>query len=145
MTSNFYQFQVRNVNSHELEDRMESFFLAETTKYLYLLFDEDNFIHKHDGSIYTERPGVPPQCMLGSLGYVFNTEAHPLDIGAIGCCRNFDRTSKTFFRQRIVESFNDSLTEDEYLTGKYRCKPRPFYQRLFTNGAYLEDKDDLFW
>ena len=24
---------------------MESFFLAETTKYLYLLFDTDNFIH----------------------------------------------------------------------------------------------------
>jgi mannosidase alpha-like ER degradation enhancer 2 len=24
---------------------MESFFLAETTKYLYLLFDPDNFIH----------------------------------------------------------------------------------------------------
>ncbi len=30
---------------HTLEDRMESFFLAETTKYLYLLFDPDNFIH----------------------------------------------------------------------------------------------------
>ena len=24
---------------------MESFFLAETTKYLYLLFDPDNFMH----------------------------------------------------------------------------------------------------
>jgi len=24
---------------------MESFFLAETTKYLYLMFDEDSFIH----------------------------------------------------------------------------------------------------
>ena len=24
---------------------MESFFLAETTKYLYLLFDSDNFMH----------------------------------------------------------------------------------------------------
>ena len=28
---------------------MESFFLAETTKYLYLLFDEHNFMHG-DGS-----------------------------------------------------------------------------------------------
>ena len=28
---------------------MESFFLAETTKYLYLMFDEDNFIHNTGG------------------------------------------------------------------------------------------------
>ena len=33
------------MRTHTLEDRMESFFLAETTKYLYLLFDPDNFIH----------------------------------------------------------------------------------------------------
>jgi len=34
---------VRDVNNLSLEDRMESFFLAETTKYLFLLFDEHNF------------------------------------------------------------------------------------------------------
>ena len=32
-------------NPRLLEDRMASFFLAETCKYLYLLFDEDNFVH----------------------------------------------------------------------------------------------------
>ena len=37
--------QVRNVKDHRLENRMESFFLAETTKYLYLIFDPDNFVH----------------------------------------------------------------------------------------------------
>ena len=36
---------VKDVRTHKLEDRMESFFLAETTKYLYLLFDTENFIH----------------------------------------------------------------------------------------------------
>ena len=35
---------VKDVRDHALEDRMESFFLAETTKYLYLLFDPDNFM-----------------------------------------------------------------------------------------------------
>jgi hypothetical protein len=35
---------------------MDSFFLAETLKYLYLLFDFDNFVHQKD--------------------YTFNTEAH---------------------------------------------------------------------
>lgn len=36
---------IKDVRDHRKEDRMESFFLAETTKYLYLLFDTDNFIH----------------------------------------------------------------------------------------------------
>ncbi|KAI5109003.1 ER degradation-enhancing alpha-mannosidase-like protein 1, partial [Silurus meridionalis] len=43
------------------EDRMESFFLSETCKYLYLLFDEDNPLHK-SGSKYlftTEGHVVP--------------------------------------------------------------------------------------
>uniref|UniRef100_A0A182MH85 alpha-1,2-Mannosidase n=1 Tax=Anopheles culicifacies TaxID=139723 RepID=A0A182MH85_9DIPT len=41
---------IRNVLTHQQEDRMESFFLAETTKYLYLLFDPDNVLH-NDGGI----------------------------------------------------------------------------------------------
>jgi hypothetical protein len=40
-------------------DEMPSFFLSETLKYLYLLFDRENFINK--------RP------------YIFSTEAHPFD------------------------------------------------------------------
>ena len=55
--------QLKNVrNKHRPpEDTMESFFLAETLKYLYLLFDPDtpiDLLHKH----------------------VFNTEAHPMRI-----------------------------------------------------------------
>ncbi|CAM9975227.1 unnamed protein product, partial [Heterosigma akashiwo] len=46
-----------NVGTLELEDTMPSFFLAETAKYLYLLFDRDNFIHQQP--------------------YIFSTEAHP--------------------------------------------------------------------
>ena len=48
-------------NSNSQDDRMESFFMAETLKYLYLLFDPDSeidILNKH----------------------VFNTEAHPLKI-----------------------------------------------------------------
>jgi mannosidase alpha-like ER degradation enhancer 2 len=50
---------VSNLASGALDDSMPSFFLSETAKYLYLLFDESNFVHKH--------------------GYVFSTEAHPFD------------------------------------------------------------------
>ncbi|XP_061543664.1 ER degradation-enhancing alpha-mannosidase-like protein 1 [Phycodurus eques] len=44
------------------EDRMESFFLSETCKYLYLLFDEDNPLHK-----------------LGNK-YIFTTEGHVMPV-----------------------------------------------------------------
>lgn len=64
---------------------MESFFLAETTKYLYLLFDTDNFIHNNGqrGTIIDTPNG---ECVIETGGYVFNTEAHPIDPSALHCC-----------------------------------------------------------
>lgn len=50
---------VSNMDTMELADSMPSFFLSETLKYLYLLFDEDNFVHER--------------------AYIFSTEAHPFD------------------------------------------------------------------
>lgn len=47
---------IRNVVTGELEDYMPSFFLAETCKYLYLLFSPDHWLH--------------------SENYVFSTEGH---------------------------------------------------------------------
>ena len=51
-----------DVVSGEQRDRMESFFLGETAKYLYLLFDQDHPLNKVDGAV------------------VFTTEGHPLVI-----------------------------------------------------------------
>lgn len=48
------------VKHGKIDDRMESFFLAETIKYLYLAQDPD-------------RP-------IDLMEYVFNTEAHPMKI-----------------------------------------------------------------
>lgn len=53
---------IHNVQDKSLEDRMESFFLSETCKYLYLLFDVDNPINKKFAK------------------YVFTTEGHVLPI-----------------------------------------------------------------
>ncbi|KAL6178170.1 hypothetical protein ACLB2K_049689 [Fragaria x ananassa] len=50
---------IRDVTTMELEDHQHSFFLAETCKYLYLLFD-DSF--------------------LAEQNYVFTTEGHPLPV-----------------------------------------------------------------
>ncbi|PSN54149.1 ER degradation-enhancing alpha-mannosidase-like protein 1 [Blattella germanica] len=55
---------VHSVIDKSLEDRMESFFLSETCKYLYLLFDKDNYVNKHFSK------------------YMFSTEGHlfPIDV-----------------------------------------------------------------
>jgi mannosidase alpha-like ER degradation enhancer 1 len=55
---------IHDVFTGRREDRMESFMLSETLKYLYLLFDTDNSINKADS------------------GTVFTTEGHRLSIPA---------------------------------------------------------------
>ncbi|CAB3228590.1 unnamed protein product [Arctia plantaginis] len=76
---------IKDVRDHRQEDRMESFFLAETTKYLYLLFDPDNFIHNPGvhGTVINTPNG---ECIVDLGGYVFNTEAHPIDPSMLYCC-----------------------------------------------------------
>lgn len=51
---------LEDVRTGEKQDRMESFFLGETTKYMYLLFDRDHALNRLDAA------------------YVFTTEGHPL-------------------------------------------------------------------
>uniref|UniRef100_A0A8C5NKF6 alpha-1,2-Mannosidase n=1 Tax=Junco hyemalis TaxID=40217 RepID=A0A8C5NKF6_JUNHY len=77
---------IKDLRDHRLDNRMESFFLAETIKYLYLLFDPDNFIH-NDGSDFDVVVTPYGECVLNAGGYIFNTEAHPIDPAALHCCR----------------------------------------------------------
>ncbi|XP_058499446.1 ER degradation-enhancing alpha-mannosidase-like protein 2 [Solea solea] len=79
---------VKDLRDHQLDNRMESFFLAETIKYLYLLFDPAHFLHGGgtEGGESWEEGGEGGQCVLGAGGFVFNTEAHPLDPAALYCC-----------------------------------------------------------
>ncbi|KAF9434034.1 alpha mannosidase-like protein [Entomortierella beljakovae] len=53
-----------SVVDKRLEDRMESFALSETIKYLYLLFDEENILHQE----------------LKDTNFVFTTEGHILKL-----------------------------------------------------------------
>ena len=64
---------------------MESFFLAETIKYLYLLFDPDNFIH-NTGDHGTKIQTPNGECIIDTGSYIFNTEGHPFDTAALYCC-----------------------------------------------------------
>ncbi|MEQ2158891.1 ER degradation-enhancing alpha-mannosidase-like protein 2, partial [Goodea atripinnis] len=79
---------VKDLRDHQLDNRMESFFLAETVKYLYLLFDPAHFLHGGGtgGGESWEEGGDSGQCVLGAGGFIFNTEAHPLDPAALHCC-----------------------------------------------------------
>lgn len=53
---------IKDLNTHSHEDRMDSFVLAETFKYLYLLFAEEE------------------ELLLDMDGFIFNTEAHLLPL-----------------------------------------------------------------
>ncbi|KAJ1917419.1 hypothetical protein H4219_003230, partial [Mycoemilia scoparia] len=69
---------VKNAETLELEDRMESFFLSETLKYLYLLFDEDNIINRLDGNFVFTTEGhiflpLPPSPNSNSSLYTRST------------------------------------------------------------------------
>ncbi len=67
--------QVRDVVSKQLDDRMSSFFLAETCKYLYLLFDEDNFVNKNPNYIITTEGHIFPLSL--ALHQTFSNRQRP--------------------------------------------------------------------
>merc|ERR1719402_208011 len=85
---------------------MESFFLAETTKYLYLLFDPDNFLHNRGNlaEVVTTPSGT---CILDAGGYIFNTEAHPIDPAALQCCSGLsEKEIKSQIAMQMVDILN---------------------------------------
>lgn len=113
--------QVKNIITHELQDRMESFFLAETTKYLYLLFDTDNFLH---GNAKTLDNSL--DCKTHSQSYIFNTEAHPIDIGALQCCHENNK-HKHHMKERSAKS------------RPFACNARGFDARFSFGAAFTEE------
>ncbi|KAK3103051.1 hypothetical protein FSP39_016082 [Pinctada imbricata] len=94
---------IKDVNTHRLDNRMESFFLAETTKYLYLLFDPDNFIH-NNGSRATVIDTPNGECVIDAGGYFFNTEAHPIDMASVYCCSSHKKDD-----DRAIQNMHDNL------------------------------------
>lgn len=98
---------IKDCRDHTLDNRMESFFLAETTKYLYLLFDPDNFIHNRGehGKVWKTASGRT--CLIDSGGYLFNTEAHPIDPGILHCC--WKEPSSSFNEKDSTKKFEKSV------------------------------------
>ncbi|XP_039746074.1 ER degradation-enhancing alpha-mannosidase-like protein 2 [Pararge aegeria] len=97
---------IKDVRDHRKEDRMESFFLSETTKYLYLLFDPDNFIHNPGvhGTVINTPNG---ECIVDMGGYIFNTEAHPIDPTMLYCCHESRQGINVSEVHRIYKMLDD--------------------------------------
>jgi mannosidase alpha-like ER degradation enhancer 2 len=95
---------VKSVKSHLLEDRMESFFLAETLKYLYLLFAPESHFFFNSGNHGIVHNVSGFECILQSGGFIFNTEAHPVDVASLDCCLAKMRFDRTLDQQEGEES-----------------------------------------
>jgi hypothetical protein len=97
---------LEHVSRRQLHNAMPSFFLSETLKYLYLLFDKDNFIRKGH--------------------YVFTTEAHPfpLMLKSNGIRQPSQDVHRAYDNPQCVNP--DTLSQDlnGYLPFSYMCSYR---------------------
>jgi mannosidase alpha-like ER degradation enhancer 2 len=133
---------VKNCLDHTLSDRMESYFLAETLKYLYLLFDPDNPFSLDPQTSFnvserlSDGVGGAKQlfsgrvlrdgCSVGKSGYVFSTEAHPIDVGSLHCCK--DRWKGHFHDDGGYHG--NGYHDDIGLTPNHGCPAKSFTSRL---------------
>ncbi|CAF1600045.1 unnamed protein product [Adineta ricciae] len=139
---------LKNVKDHQLDNRMESFFLAETIKYLYLIFDEENFLHSN-GEYATEHYTSSGSCFL-ETSFVYNTEAHPIDIGALDCCtpsfikeKTSAKVDENTLTKEQMRWLRDSLLNEE-LNGAIKknfstltCSALAYEQRFSIYGEIL--------
>ncbi|XP_070536651.1 ER degradation-enhancing alpha-mannosidase-like protein 2 isoform X2 [Ptychodera flava] len=148
---------IKNVNTHQQDNRMESFFLAETTKYLYLLFDEDNFIH-NDGGHGDILQHASGECIVNTGSYIFNTEAHPIDLAALKCCtqateqENFKKLLKSLkgsnvdklqsLKNYLNKKQKPSAVNTEVLTTNFTCPARTFQSRMSLLGEMFLNDDN---
>nr|XP_039265572.1 ER degradation-enhancing alpha-mannosidase-like protein 2 [Styela clava] len=133
---------IKDVRDHTLENRMESFFLAETTKYLYLLFDPDNFLHNtgKQGHVVTMKDGS--KCVVEAGGYIFNTEAHPMGPAALHCChkRHVDVEEITQFIKDLDEnSYSERTSKLKY----NHKRKRKFKHNVWKNKTIVNNDSRL--
>ncbi|KAJ7638737.1 glycoside hydrolase family 47 protein [Roridomyces roridus] len=117
---------IKDLVKNTLDDRMESFALSETLKYLYLLFDEDNFLHKSDNN------------------YVFTTEGHLLALDQ----QPPKKKPSPRRKMRNIENHQcpayTPLTEDSGLTVGIRSSGQMDYAQFLVNQE-ANDQDQAAW
>mmetsp|Transcript_5694 Transcript_5694/g.21489 ORF Transcript_5694/g.21489 Transcript_5694/m.21489 type:complete len:631 (-) Transcript_5694:2596-4488(-) len=95
---------IKDVSSMQLEDKMESFFIAETLKYLYLLFDEGNVVNQ--------------------IPHTFNTEAHIIPLIFYDAHSNFPEFRNDSFAQ------DPALLERAGSFENYQCPTVPYFSTM---------------
>ncbi|XP_051887218.1 LOW QUALITY PROTEIN: ER degradation-enhancing alpha-mannosidase-like protein 2 [Pristis pectinata] len=100
---------VRDLRDHKLDNRMESFFLAETGEVSLSALRPDNFLH-NDGSTFHTVTTPYGECVLGAGGYLFNTEAHPIDPAALHCCSQ--HREERWEVEALMQDFRSAQHED---------------------------------
>ncbi|KAK4229681.1 ER degradation-enhancing alpha-mannosidase-like protein 1 [Podospora fimiseda] len=105
---------LQNVLDGEKSDRMESFFLGETAKYMYLLYDDEHPLNSLDAS------------------YVFTTEGHPLIIPKA--------RSDTGIRKRKSDDNDLAFIPSEGFRNS--CPPRPSTTPL--SGSAVAAREDIY-
>ncbi|XP_031563144.1 ER degradation-enhancing alpha-mannosidase-like protein 1 [Actinia tenebrosa] len=110
---------LHNVIDKSQEDRMESFFLSETCKYLYLLFDHENHVNQ-DAS-----------------NYIFSTEGHLFRLDTKQRKRPWDVTS--FPRHRFKLKSNMTPVTKQQRNDSCGCENlvESFYNPLPLDAKYL--------
>jgi len=115
---------VKNVYTAQIEDKMESFFLSETLKYLYLLFDPNNKFNKEN--------------------YIFSTEAHPFPVVSSNksqAKRYYRKETKDIRKE--LNKVNIKYNANKYFSLKnkniecqirhWKCTPFPKFFKSFKN------------
>ncbi|KAG8227687.1 hypothetical protein J437_LFUL007000 [Ladona fulva] len=122
---------VHSVLDKSLEDRMESFFLSETCKYLYLLFDKDNYVNKHfskflfttEGHIFPIKSKFRLKAWDSQISPVVNTnpvlsfvDASPLNSSSYMSCEAVDAERSYFLpiKSHYLMQISDILGVDVY-------------------------------
>ncbi|TDL29347.1 alpha-mannosidase [Rickenella mellea] len=124
---------ILDLRTNKRDDRMESFVLSETLKYLFLLFDEANPLHKDDSN------------------FVFTTEGHILKLGR----EHLKPLSSVRRRQRRVENLQCPAYEpplqgiynsdsDKGLLGGVRMRKDIDYVRTLV-GAAVTKGEENWW
>lgn len=121
---------VHSVLDKSLEDRMESFFLSETCKYLYLLFDKDNYVNKHfskfvfttEGHIFpitlkfrSKSWEIAPSPVVKEEPILSLVDARPLNSSLASCeAVNAERSYFLPIKSHYLMQISDILGVDDY-------------------------------
>ncbi|KAF9287448.1 alpha mannosidase-like protein [Linnemannia elongata] len=109
---------LKSVIDRKLEDRMESFALSETFKYLYLLFDEENILHQE----------------LKDSNFVFTTEGHVLALA--NKYLDLSRKNSTSTIADTGEHIHNIRHDDDWSAGRHEYPRHQSQQQVMDNRHY---------